>query len=67
MKKLSKNYKAAVAKINGKENLSVSEVSALVVETSTTKFDSSVELHVNLNVDPKHADQIVRGTISLPN
>lgn len=67
MKKYWKKYRAALEKISGKENLSLKDAADLVVQTSTTKFDSSVELHVNLEVDPKHADQIVRWTITLPN
>ncbi|MCD5383049.1 50S ribosomal protein L1 [Candidatus Gracilibacteria bacterium] len=66
MKKYGKKYKAALEKISGKENLSLNEAADLVVQTSTTKFDSSVELHMNLGVDPKHADQIVRGVVVLP-
>jgi len=67
MKKYWKKYKAVLEKIAWKENLSLKEASDLVVETSITKFDSSIELHMNLNVDPKHADQIVRWTVTLPN
>ena len=67
MKKYWKKYTAALEKISGKENLSLNEAADLVVQTSTTKFDSSVELHMNLEVDPKHADQIVRWTVTLPN
>jgi len=73
MKKYWKNYKSAIEKIQSAiekkwaDQLSLKEASDLIVETSTTKFDSSIELHVNLNVDPKHADQIVRWVIVLPN
>ena len=67
MKKYWKKYTAALEKISGKENLSLNEAADLVVQTSTTKFDSSIELHMNLEVDPKHADQIVRWVVVLPN
>lgn len=66
MKKVSKKYQAALDKIAWKSNLPLKEAADLVCQTSVTKFDSSIELHANLNVDPKHADQIVRGTVVLP-
>ncbi len=66
-KKLAKKYASALEKIDQKKLYTLSEASKLAVETSTTKFDSSVEIHMNLNVDVRHADQIVRGTIVLPN
>jgi large subunit ribosomal protein L1 len=46
---------------------SVSEAVELLEKTNTVKFDPTVEIHYNLNLDPKHADQIVRSTLSLPN
>ncbi len=65
---ISKNYKNSLEKIWDKKEkeLSMKEAISLAIDTSTTKFDSSVEVHINLNVDVKHADQIVRWTISLP-
>lgn len=63
--KRSKNYKAAKALIT-KDFYTLSEAMALLPETSKTKFDASVELHVNTGLDPKHADQILRFTTSLP-
>lgn len=48
------------------KNLTLQEASDLIIKTSTTSFDSSIEIHANLNVDPKHADQIVRWVIVLP-
>ncbi|PCI24911.1 50S ribosomal protein L1 [Candidatus Peregrinibacteria bacterium] len=65
-KKLSKKYAAAAAKVDFDKKYALEEAVALLIETSTTKFDSSIELHVNLNVNVKHADQIVRGTTILP-
>lgn len=64
--KRGKNYKAAKALIT-KEFYSLEEACALLPETSKVKFDASVEMHFKLGVDPKHADQIVRFTIGLPN
>jgi len=66
MKKLSKKYKAASAKIEAGKLYSLEEAVKLVKETSTTKFDSSVDIAFCLNVNPTLADQLIRGTISLP-
>lgn len=63
--KKSKRYNAAKALIE-KELYSLKEACDLVQKTSTTKFDASVELHVHLGLDPKHADQILRYTTGLP-
>ncbi len=63
---ISKKRKEASAKIDIKKAYSLKEASALVKEINTTKFDSSVDLHIRLGVDPKKADQAVRGTVSLP-
>lgn len=65
-KKRSKKYLAASAKVE-KSAYTLAEACALLPETSITKFDPSVEVHVHLGLDPKHADQILRYTISLPN
>ncbi|MGR3541400.1 MAG: 50S ribosomal protein L1, partial [Hasllibacter sp.] len=51
----------------GKENLTVSEAVALVKSNATAKFDETVEVAMNLGVDPRHADQMVRGKVTLPN
>ena len=67
MAKHGKNYVAAAAKVDADKKYSLKEATTLAVETSTVKFDASVELHMNLNIDVKHADQMVRGTITLPN
>ncbi len=63
---ITKKRKEANAKIEADKAYSLKEASALVKEVNTTKFDSSVDLHIRLGVDPKKADQAVRGTVSLP-
>ncbi|GAB5556478.1 MAG: 50S ribosomal protein L1 [Schleiferiaceae bacterium] len=66
MAKLTKNQKAASAKIDAQKVYSLEEASALVKEVSYTKFDSSVDLAVRLGVDPRKANQMVRGVVTLP-
>ena len=66
MAKLSKKRKAAEAKIDKNKVYSLKDASALVKDINTTKFDASVDLHIRLGVDPKKADQQVRGTVTLP-
>jgi large subunit ribosomal protein L1 len=63
---ITKKRKEANAKIDQSKAYSLKEASALVKNINTTKFDSSVDLHIRLGVDPKKADQAVRGTVSLP-
>jgi large subunit ribosomal protein L1 len=63
---ITKKRKEANAKIDKNKAYSLKEASALVKNINTTKFDSSVDLHIRLGVDPKKADQAVRGTVSLP-
>lgn len=63
---ITKKRKAAAAKVDKNKFYSLKEASALVKEVNTTKFDASVDLHVRLGVDPKKADQSIRGTVSLP-
>lgn len=63
---LTKKRKIAETKVDKKKLYSLKEASALVKEINCTKFDSSVDLHVRLGVDPKKADQQVRGTVTLP-
>ncbi len=67
MAKLGKRIRAARAAFDGKENLAVAEAVALVKANASAKFDETVEIAVNLGVDPRHADQMVRGTVNLPN
>jgi large subunit ribosomal protein L1 len=63
---LTKKRKVAVTKVDKSKIYSLKEAAALVKEINCTKFDSSVDLHIRLGVDPKKADQQVRGTVSLP-
>jgi large subunit ribosomal protein L1 len=63
---LTKKRKAADTKVDDKKYYSLKEASTLVKEVNCTKFDSSVDLHIRLGVDPKKADQAVRGTVTLP-
>ena len=63
---ITKKRKLANAKVDVNKTYSLKEASTLVKEINTTKFDSSVDLHIKLGVDPKKADQAVRGTVSLP-
>ncbi len=67
MAKLGKRAKAAREAFAGKENVSVDEAVNLIKSNSKTKFDETVEIAMNLGVDPRHADQMVRGVVSLPN
>jgi large subunit ribosomal protein L1 len=67
MGKIGKRLKAASAAFEGKENLSVEDAVELVKANASAKFDESVEIAMNLGVDPRHADQMVRGTVNLPN
>jgi large subunit ribosomal protein L1 len=66
MAKVSKNRKAVLAKIDEQNLYSLTEASSLVKEISTTKFDASIDIAVRLGVDPRKANQMVRGTVSLP-
>ena len=66
MKKNSKKYEAALKKIDASKVYSLEEAVKLVKETSITKFDSSVDISFRLNVNPTLADQLIRGTITLP-
>lgn len=66
MATLTKNRKNALAKIDKDTLYSLKEASSLVKEVSFTKFDSSVDLSIRLGVDPRKANQMVRGTVSLP-
>jgi large subunit ribosomal protein L1 len=64
--KRSKSYRAAAEKIDSERLYNPSEAVKLARETSTTKYDSTVEVALRLGVDPRKADQMVRGTVNLP-
>ena len=66
MAKRGKNYKEALSKIDRQKQYTPQEALTLTKETSKTKFDSTVEIHIRLGVDPRHADQQVRDVVVLP-
>ncbi|GAB5416330.1 MAG: 50S ribosomal protein L1 [Crocinitomicaceae bacterium] len=66
MGRVSKKRKEALAKIDSSKTYSLTEACNLVKEVSTTKFDASVDVSVRLGVDPRKANQMVRGTVALP-
>lgn len=66
MARISKKRKAALAKIEPNKQYALTDASKLVKEISNTKFDSSVDIDIRLGVDPKKANQMVRGVVSLP-
>tara|TARA_R110002096_G_scaffold183757_3_gene361828 strand:- start:50801 stop:51502 length:702 start_codon:yes stop_codon:yes gene_type:complete len=66
MAKKGKKYEQAVALVNPGTEYSLEEACDLVKKTSNTNFDASVDIDIRLGVDPRHADQMVRGTVSLP-
>jgi large subunit ribosomal protein L1 len=67
MAKLGKRTRALREAVVGKDNLSVEDAVALIKGNATAKFDETVEIAMNLGVDPRHADQMVRGVVGLPN
>ena len=67
MGKLTKNQKLALEKIEAGKAYTLKEAAKLVKEITTTKFDASVDIDVRLGVDPRKANQMVRGVVSLPN
>jgi len=66
MGRVSKKRKEAIAKVDSSKAYTLAEACDLVKEISTTKFDASVDLSVRLGVDPRKANQMVRGTVALP-
>jgi len=66
MAKISKKRKAVEAKIDKNKAYSLKEATNLVKEINITRFDASVDLHIRLGMDPKKADQAIRGTVTLP-
>ena len=67
MSKLTKNQRLALEKIEAGKTYSLKEATSLVKEISNAKFDASVDIDVRLGVDPRKANQMVRGVVSLPN
>ncbi|WP_102106756.1 50S ribosomal protein L1 [Oceaniglobus roseus] len=67
MAKLGKRTRAAREAVAGKANLTVEEAVKLIKANAKAKFDETIEIAMNLGVDPRHADQMVRGTVTLPN
>ena len=61
-----KKFRAAVAKVDRTREYPISDAVALVKGSAFAKFDETVDVAVNLGVDPRHADQVVRGTVVLP-
>jgi large subunit ribosomal protein L1 len=66
MATLTKKRKAAIGKYDASKSYSVAEASKIVKDITTTKFDASVDLAIRLGVDPRKANQMVRGTVTLP-
>ena len=66
MSKLSKKQKASQAKVDANKLYLIDEAMAVVKDANYAKFDASVDLHIKLGVDPRKADQAIRGTVSLP-
>lgn len=66
MSKLTKNQKIAIAKVDAAKAYKLSEAAALLKEITFTKFDASVDVDVRLGVDPRKANQMVRGVVTLP-
>ncbi|NTU57947.1 MAG: 50S ribosomal protein L1 [Chlorobiaceae bacterium] len=61
-----KNYKSATAKVNRTQEYEIAEAVEKVKEITTAKFDATIDIAMKLGVDPRHADQVVRGTVMLP-
>ncbi|MBU0706350.1 50S ribosomal protein L1 [Patescibacteria group bacterium] len=66
MMKRGKKYTESLKKLGDKKSFPLPEAVRLLKETGTTKFDSTAEVHINLNIDSTKADQVIRGTINLP-
>lgn len=67
LERRSKKYQKVVKEFDNTKSYELTEAMKITEKTATTKFDSSVELHIRLGVDPRQADQNIRGTVSLPN
>jgi len=66
MAKMTKKFKEALSKIQAEKSYSLEDACSLVKDITTTKFDASVDLDIRLGVDPRKADQMVRGVVTLP-
>ena len=66
MAKKGKRYNQALEKVNGDESVSLADAVALLAQQPKAKFRESVDLSFKLGVDPRHSDQMVRGTVDLP-
>ena len=66
MGKLTKNQKVALEKVDSNKEYALSDAAALLKEVSFTKFDASIDIDIRLGVDPRKADQMVRGVVTLP-
>lgn len=67
MAKISKRFKALLEKVDAEKKYSLDEACATLKDLKSAKFDESIEISLNLNVDPRHADQMIRGAVVLPN
>ncbi|EKE28771.1 MAG: ribosomal protein L1 [uncultured bacterium (gcode 4)] len=67
MQKRGKKYNQAISLVEKEKAYSIDEAVELLERTNTVKFDPTVEIHFNLNIDPKYSDQMVRSTLTLPN
>jgi len=67
MAKVTKKKQAAIEAVDRLKTYSVSDAAALVKSCATSKFDETIEIAINLGVDPRHADQMVRGAVAMPN
>tara|TARA_Y100000588_G_scaffold277588_1_gene294098 strand:+ start:89 stop:778 length:690 start_codon:yes stop_codon:yes gene_type:complete len=63
---MGKRHKENIAKVDAMKEYQLNEAVSILKESKASKFDESIDIAVNLGVDPKHADQLVRGTVSLP-
>src|SRR5690348_3037371 len=66
MAKISKRFRKALEGVDAQKTYALEEAVKLVKSRATAKFDETIELAINLGVDPRHADQMVRGVVSLP-
>ena len=64
---MSKRYKSLLEKIDNEKQYTLADAVALIKELKSAKFDETVDIAINLNVDPRHADQMIRGAVVLPN